>query len=111
MEMTGIILYQNFVRRTSYCQKAYLLFRIILRDILFLSPRHYSIWDWRDKLTIDNVVQMEDFISEVVEALVNMHVVQENENVSYETYSERISLIARMMWERRETADWKVNNG
>jgi hypothetical protein len=62
-------------------------------------------------LTIDNVVQMEDFISEVVEALVNMHVVQENENVSYETYSERISLIARMMWERRETADWKVNNG
>jgi hypothetical protein len=62
-------------------------------------------------LTIDNVVQMEDFISEVVETLVNMHVVQENENVSYETYSERISLIARMMWERRETADWKVNNG
>ena len=64
-----------------------------------------------DKLTIDNVVQMEDFLAEVVENLLNMHVVQENENVSYETYSERISLIARMMWERRETADWKVDNG
>ena len=64
-----------------------------------------------DKLTIDNVVQMEDFLAEVVENLLNMHAVQENENVSYETYSERISLIARMMWERRETADWKVDNG
>jgi hypothetical protein len=64
-----------------------------------------------DKLTIDNVVQMEDFIAEVVENLLNMQVVNHNENASYETYSERISLIARMMWARRETADWKVNNG
>lgn len=64
-----------------------------------------------DKLTIDNVAQMEDFIAEVVENLLNMEVVKDNEYVSYETYSKRISLIARMMWERRETADWKVNNG
>lgn len=64
-----------------------------------------------DKLTIDNVVQMEDFIAEVAENLLNMEVVKDNENMSYETYSKRISLIARMMWERRETADWKVDNG
>lgn len=64
-----------------------------------------------EKLTIDNVVQMEDFLAEVVENLLNMQVVKDNENVSYETYSKRLSLIARMMWERRETADWKVDNG
>ena len=63
------------------------------------------------QLTIDNVAQMEDFIAEVTENLLNMEVVKDNEYVSYETYSKRISLIARMMWERRETADWKVNNG
>ena len=52
---------------------------------------------------------MEDFISEVVENLLNMQVVKDNENVSYEIYSKRLSLIARMMWERRE--NWKVDNG
>ena len=75
------------------------------------SEPHKIVGGSVEKLTIDNVVQMEDFIAEVAENLLNMHVVQENENVSYETYSERISLIARMMWARRETADWKVDNG
>ena len=64
-----------------------------------------------EKLTIDNVVQMEDFIAEVAENLLNMEVVKDNEYMSYEKYSKMISLIARMMWERRETADWKVDNG
>lgn len=63
-----------------------------------------------DKLTIDNVAQMEDFIAEVAENLLNMEVVKDNEYMSYEKYSKMISLIARMMWERRETADWKVDN-
>jgi hypothetical protein len=64
-----------------------------------------------EKLTIDNLAMMEDFLGEVVENLLNMHVVKDNEHMSYEKYSKNISLIARMMWVRRETADWKVDNG
>ena len=75
------------------------------------SEPHKIVGGSVEKLTIDNIVQMEDFLGEVVEALLNMHVVKDNENMSYEKYSKMISLIARMMWERRETADWKVDNG
>jgi hypothetical protein len=64
-----------------------------------------------EKLEIENLNQMEAFICEVAEALLNMHVVKDNENISYERYSANISLIARMMWARKETAEWKVENG
>lgn len=64
-----------------------------------------------EKLTIDNLAMMEDFLVEVVENLLNMEVVKDNEHMSYEKYSKNISLIARMMWARKEVADWKVDNG
>lgn len=57
------------------------------------------------KLTIDNPVQMEELVDEVFVNLLNMHVVKDNEDISYEEVSKRISLIARMMWAR------KVSNG
>lgn len=69
------------------------------------SEPHKIVGGSVEKLTIDNVVQMEELVDEVFVNLLNMHVVKDNEYVSYEEVSKRISLIARMMWAR------KVNNG
>jgi hypothetical protein len=60
------------------------------------------------RLTVDGPAQLQDLLEEVVETMLNMHIVKDNDQMSYEDRAKNIALIARMMWVRRETAAWKT---